>query len=189
MKFLRQFLRDTRGTTIIEFAVVAPIFFLIIFAIIELGLLMFSQVALESATMQVSRSAAICNKESGGGADCAQAVRTLIAARTRGLINAENIRIQANPLANGGIPSNPELCLTNPPSTPAICPSGTMFDDRNGNGRYDGPGEVTVGTAGQLVEIRVSYPWRTLIPMMDRIYGDDGVMLLSASTIIKNEPQ
>lgn len=192
MKILRKLTSNQDGATIIEFAVVAPIFFFIIFCIIELGLLLFSQVALESATMQVSRSASICNQSAGGaGADCASAVRELIRQRTRGLINGENIVVEANTLAAGGVQTQPELCGTNPPRAVATgaCPAGTPFQDTNNNGRYDGIGNVSTGNAGDLVEIRVSYPWRIMIPMMEHVYGNNGLLMLSASTVIKNEPQ
>lgn len=195
MLITRQFRQDQSGATIIEFAVIAPVFFFLMFIIIELGLMLFSQVALESATMQVSRSASVCNSGGNGGGDCASLVRQLVQQRTRGLINSENITVSANTLANGGAARAPELCLTNPPSSPPVCPD--RYEDRNGNGRYDGPGTVSTGNAGDLVEIRVSYPWRMLIPGIERLivdsgklYGnDDNVLMLSASTIIKNEPQ
>lgn len=191
MKSMRQLGRDEHGATLIEFAIVAPIFFFLIFCIIELGLLLFSQVALESATMQVSRSASICNKGGTGGSDCASIVRRLITERTRGLINGESVRVSANTLAAGGAAAAPDICLTDPPSTPPSgqCTAG-KYIDKNNNGTYDGPGSLSVGNAGDLVEIRVTYPWRMLIPSIARLYGNaDGVVLLSASTIIKNEPQ
>lgn len=187
-KLLRQFTRASEGAAIIEFAVVAPLFFFIMFCIIELGLVLFSQVAIESATMQVSRSASICN-QTGTGGDCASMVRNIVQEKTRGLINGSNVVVSANTMAAGGVASTPEICMTNPPSSPAICPAGTPFIDRNNNGRYDGPGNVSTGNAGDVVEIRVSYPWRVLVPWLQNLYGDNGVVMLSASTVIKNEPQ
>ncbi len=198
---LRRCWHNREGAAIIEFALIAPLFFFLMFCILELGLLTFSQIALESATMQVSRSAAIGT--SGQGCDRACTVRRLIEEKTRGLIDGENVVVEANTLANGGVQRAPEFCLTEPPTVAppsGTCPNGVGCLDTNNNGRCDGPGSVSLGAAGDLVEIRVSYPWQLKIPFLDtisfsantprtgRLYGREGVVLLSASTVIKNEP-
>lgn len=200
MQLFQRFRRDARGATIIEFALVAPVFFFLMFVVIELGLLLFTQVALESATMQVSRSAAICNK-AGNGTDCASIVRTIVQQRTKGLVNAKGVVVEARSLAQGGVPRIPDICITDPPSSPPTCPEDIPYVDNNGNKNYDAPGGVSVGSAGDLVEIRATLPWELMIPFLDRmplfgsprtenkLYGTDGIVTLSASTVIKNEPQ
>lgn len=57
------FKKDERGTTIAEFAVVALVFFIIIFGIIEFGRLLYTHNALTDATRRGARFAAL-HKES-----------------------------------------------------------------------------------------------------------------------------
>ena len=199
----RDFRVANEGSTIIEFALVAPIFFFLIFLLTELGLLVFTQVALESATMQVSRSAAIGASSSGCDRVCT--IQNLVKQKTLGLINAQNVVVQANPLTSGGVSTSSaaEYCLVNgqltPPNSDQTCPGGGVCIDTNGDGKCEGASSLSVGNAGDLVEIRVSYPWQLMIPFLDTVtfgdqghagslYGSSGVVVLSSSTIVKNEP-
>jgi Flp pilus assembly protein TadG len=58
MKLIRA-CSDESGTTAIEFAVTAPLFFLLLFAIFEGGLLMWTQLGLQHATEAAARCATI----------------------------------------------------------------------------------------------------------------------------------
>jgi hypothetical protein len=44
-----------------------------------------------------------------------------------------------------------------------------------------------VGTSSDLVEIRVSYVWQVMFPLMKPFFNN-GVAVLSSSTVVKNEP-
>ena len=57
--------RDRRGAQALEFAVIAAVFFPVSFAILELGLLLWTQNAMQSAAAMAARCGAI------GSADCA----------------------------------------------------------------------------------------------------------------------
>lgn len=52
---LRRFRRNRRGSAAVEFALVAPIFFALLFAIIELALVFFASQMLETVTQDTSR--------------------------------------------------------------------------------------------------------------------------------------
>lgn len=57
--------RNERGTTVAEFAVVALLFFMIIFGIIEFGRLLYTHNALTDATRRGARFASLHTKEDG----------------------------------------------------------------------------------------------------------------------------
>ncbi len=52
--------KRARGTTTVEFAVVGTVFFIVLFAVIEMGRLLFVWNALDEATRRGARVAAIC---------------------------------------------------------------------------------------------------------------------------------
>ena len=52
---LRRFRRNRRGSAAVEFALVAPLFFAVLFAIIELALVFFSSQILETVTQDTAR--------------------------------------------------------------------------------------------------------------------------------------
>ena len=64
MKSLNQ-RQNERGTTVAEFAVVALLFFVIIFAIIEFGRLLYTHNALTDATRRGARFASLNSKDDG----------------------------------------------------------------------------------------------------------------------------
>jgi Flp pilus assembly pilin Flp len=187
-----RFLRDDSGATAIEFSIVAGMFFLLMLGVIEFGLFMMTQVAIESATTQAGRATAI-GVATGG--DRVAAVTSLIRQRTAGLINRDAIIISASTVATGGA-TVPDFCLHEngaPADSPPTCPpwvvDGQVHYFENGNNNvYNGPGTTTLGNAGDLVEVRVSYPWRVLIPFLGEFFGDHGVVLITSSTVVRNEP-
>ena len=54
-KALRRFRRNRRGSAAVEFALVAPVFFALLFAILETGIIFFAGQVLESVTQDSSR--------------------------------------------------------------------------------------------------------------------------------------
>src|ERR1700759_1242 len=54
-KMLRRFRRNRRGSAAVEFALVAPIFFALLFAIIETALVFFASQVLETVTQDSAR--------------------------------------------------------------------------------------------------------------------------------------
>lgn len=59
MKLANNIWRDERGATALEFAILAPIFFLLIFGIIAFGLLFWTQVGLQHGAEMAARCASI----------------------------------------------------------------------------------------------------------------------------------
>ena len=59
MKAANKIWRDERGATALEFAILAPVFFLLIFGIIAFGLLFWTQVGLQHGAEMAARCASI----------------------------------------------------------------------------------------------------------------------------------
>ena len=207
LKFIQRFLAARAGATILEYSLVAPIFFLLLFAIVEYGLFTFHSVAIESAVMQSARTASLGRSNASTGACTATSDRVgylqcVLRDKTSGLINASSIVITANTVAGGGVPASatPDICFGNPPRVGGVCPTGTPWQDVNGNGVYDAGTALTVaslGNAGDLVEVRVYYPWKVQIPFMKEFFGcrgnpgpgcQQGVAMITSATVLKNEP-
>lgn len=186
----RAFWRDRSGATIVEFAIVAPVFFLLLLGVIQFGLVMFNRAVIEAVVVQVSRTAALGKASSSCDRVCT--IKAAVSAKSFKLMNSDKITVTANPVASGGT-RVPDICLTvDPPSAPAVCPpasgGGANYEDRNGIAGYQGEANMSVGEAGDIVEVRVSYPYKLLIPFVGKYIGDNGVMMISATTVVKNEP-
>jgi Flp pilus assembly protein TadG len=56
---LSEFYRSTEGTTAVEFGITAPVFFMVIFGIIECGMLLWTQLGLQHGVQMAARCASI----------------------------------------------------------------------------------------------------------------------------------
>lgn len=206
LPFIRQAARDARGATIIEFAVVAPLFFMLILGILEFGLFMMHKIAVESLTMEISREATL-GKTSGGPCsgtiDRVGYIRCLAQSKGSAFVRHEQLVVQVNPVsANGTI--IPDICLRHagvyldpPSSTEAVCDeSGDVHEEINGIPGYQSAAASDMGDAGTVMEVRISYPWKVLIPFMAQFFGSmdgstgehSGVVMITSSTVVRNEP-
>src|SRR5215467_4655352 len=68
---LRRFGRNGRGSAVVEFALVAPMFFALLFAIIETALMFFASQVLETITQNSARVVLTGQAQSGSVASCA----------------------------------------------------------------------------------------------------------------------
>lgn len=200
--FLQRFLHDQRGANILEFALVAPVFFLLLLGIMEFGLYMFNQVMIQSIAYQAAREASL-GRISGTGpcaatANTVQYITCLVQQKSSSLVRGNAIQVAiARTTPSGGV-AQPDVCfLANGEVSSTVDPCPTnQWEEVNGIINYQSLSTVNnSGAAGEIVEVRVVYPWRTIIPFMARYFGTrdpngvgSGVVLISASTVVKNEP-
>ncbi|MFZ4541199.1 MAG: TadE/TadG family type IV pilus assembly protein [Rickettsiales bacterium] len=187
---LIRFKCNREGAAAVEFALVAGAFFILMMGVIEYGMIMFTKVAIESATMQVARTAGIGTTSSGCDRVCT--IKNTIATKTMGLVSPQSVIVTSRVVSGSttATPPTPDICLlssTNP--FPATCPGAWQNNDGVvGYQQNTGVTAASIGTSGRLVEIRVTYLWRVLFPMFRSYFGTNGVYTITSSTVVKNEP-
>ncbi|MCH2547347.1 MAG: pilus assembly protein [Alphaproteobacteria bacterium] len=153
--------KNQEGATAIEFAVVAPVLFLLIFGIIEFGILFATQSALEGATNSAARTYKAQARDGNKGAD-AGTIHNLITQYSGGLVMPGSLRVVAKRLANWGTSSMPK-------------------NSKKNRGRTGGTGDI--------MQYRIYYDYEIKTPFLSKIMGGKrGVMALQASTVVQNEP-
>lgn len=179
-------LKCRKGATLVEFAFLVPVYFLILFAIVEFSLVLFTSSMLEGAVREASRFG-ITGSDGNGGVSREEYITQIIEKNTITLIEPEKMVIetqvynqfdqigQAEPYAddngNGGYDT------------------GESFTDINGNGAWDEDmGLAGLGGPGDVVVYTINYPWSIMTPMMGKLIGDNGVLRLSSSIAVRNEP-
>lgn len=108
-------IRNNDGATIIEFAIVAPVLFMLVFGIIEFSLLMFASSVVEGATNNAARLSktgaerAVTGSAAQRAAADAARLRQLILDRGAGVLKDENLVITTvredntnSPMGNSG---------------------------------------------------------------------------------------
>ena len=105
---LRRFRRNRRGSAAVEFALVAPIFFAVLFAIIELALVFFASQMLETVTQDSARL--IMTGQAQNAAYTQAQFKTDVCAKLTMMFDC----------ANGIYDRRAELSVVLPPSTSPI---------------------------------------------------------------------
>ena len=171
-KCLIRLLRQQQGATVIEFALVAPLLFFLVFAIIEFSLVMFVSSAVESPTIIGSRYgitgnlyaefAGDYNDDNGDGVPDNVSreafIRSEVEQRTLGLLNPSRLHISAQSFGSLG-----EL---------RTATNTANFD---------------AGAANETVLYNVTYDWPLLTPLASTMFGQDGVVQITSSVVVVNE--
>lgn len=152
--------KKRRGVTAVEFALVAPAFFLLLIGITEISLVMLTEHLLENATYNASRTA----KTGYVATDKTQIETVMDVLLTR----------------LGGL---------SPLIDPArVSVTWVSYGNLSDIGQPE-QGVESLGTAAQVVVYTISYPWHLFTPMISKIIGnEDGIITLSSRIVVRNEP-
>lgn len=158
--FLSRRNKGKRGVASIEFALIAPIFFLLLMGTTEISLIMLVEHLLESASYNASRTAKTGYIETGK-----TQLETVMAEVTQRLGNL-------SPLINPAY----------------ITVTSDAYGDLSAIGQPD-EGSEGFGTAGQVVVYKISYPWKLFTPLIGDLMGDENhIINLSSRIVVRNEP-
>lgn len=176
---------DDTGATIIEFAIVAPVFLLMLMAVFDLGFLIYSKAVLQGAVEHGARSASLENTEWSTIEDRVnEQVRAVIPVRD----SSTDISFEFDPLYYenyNDIQLPEDFTDTN---NNDIWDSNECFVDRNGNGNYD----VDVGLTGRggaqdVVSIRAEVTYKRIFPLW-MMLNQSQDYTITAATFLRNQP-
>jgi hypothetical protein len=157
-RYLRN--RFRKGTTAVEFAIIAPVFFLFFIGIVEISMIMLTQHLLENATYNASRLA-----KTGYVAAGKTQLETVMDVIDREL---------------GSL--SPLISVARLSFRSTVYGQLSQID-------LPGQGAAGLGAADQVVVYTVSYPWKVFTPMMSDIIADDnGIINLTSRIVVRNEP-
>jgi Flp pilus assembly protein TadG len=165
---IRCFRRNRRGSAAVEFALIAPIFFALLFAIIETGILFLAGQLLETITQNSARM--ILTGQAQTAAYTQAQFATYVCGQVPALFNCNDISIDVE-----SYPSFSNVALSNP-----IDSSGNF--DTNLQYNPGGPGDVVV--------VRLFYQWPLIVTGLgwnpSNLTGNK--RLLVGTAAFKNEP-
>jgi len=169
MLLLSRFKRSQGGATVVEFAMVALPFFMLLYAIFDVALIFFAQSTLENGIMAAARQIRTGQAQSDG-MNAAQ-FRTLVCDEISMLLSCD-AALGLDVRTYGGFGSAQ--------FSPALDDSGNL----SGSMSFD------PGSAGDVVVIRAFYTWPMLTPTVGTNFVNmaGGHRLLEASTAFRNEP-
>jgi Flp pilus assembly protein TadG len=178
---LRRFGRNRRGSAAVEFALVAPVFFALLFAIIETALMFFASQVLETITQDSARMIATGQAQSGQVASCQVAgvstpctqasFKTYVCNQIPALFSCNSLYVDVESYpAFSNITLNSQIDASN------------NFISNNMQYSPGGPGDIVV--------VRLFYPWQLFVTglgfNMSNLSGNQ--RLLVATAAFQNEP-
>lgn len=173
------------GSTIVEFAIVAPLFVLVLFAALQIGFVMLIQNALDTAAREASRVGITGATTAGMTRNQAINAKILdvINIYSGGIVDPAKVSIVVKAYPSLDSVGSPEP-FTDTNNNGRRDP-GEPFTDVNGNGVWDADQGVSgsFGLSGQVVEYNICYPWDTVFP----IFGSSSLIRLCGVTPVLNE--
>lgn len=177
--------RDENGSSLMEFALGAPVLATVMIASMEFGIIMLTNTLMESSLREAARFG-ITGQQVPGQSRLERIIE-IIDERTLGLIDlsAADVDILVYP-SFSDVGRGEDYVDGN--ANGAYDP-GETFTDENSNGQWDADiGAVGSGESGDIVVYRLGYDWNTMTPFAGHFIGNDGVLHLKASIVVRNEP-
>jgi len=180
-----RFRHNESGAAVVEFAFAAPIVFLLLAGAVELGMIMFVNVLMESALRDASRYG--ITGQVPTGETRLQQITDIISKDTVGLVDMSKAKVDVEVYPSFADIGHGETFVDG--NGNGVYDPGETFTDENGNGKWDSDlGTAGAGGPGDIVVYRISYDWPLLTPIMKPLIGHDGTFTLTASVAVRNEP-
>ena len=178
MRFRKWGKRANSGSAAIEFAMIAPVFFLLTFAILETGFVFFADMILENAVKVTGR---LVRTGQAQQAQLSQSqFRSEVCNHIDFLLSCDpgDLLIDVRAFSNFGSASYPE----------ALDAEGNLNPDLNS---FEPGGSSQTGQ-NAIVLVRVLYKWPLFTPLFAQYFENMGTgsnaRLISSSMAFKNEP-
>ena len=169
MKILRRFRRNRRGSAAVEFALVAPLFFGLLFAIIELAMVFFASQVLETATQDSARM--IMTGQAQNASFTQAQFKNLVCSKLTVMFDCVNgVSIDVQSYSAFG--------------------SVNVADPIDASKNFVPPNNYLPGNPGDVVVVRLFYKWPLYVTglglNLENISGSQ--RLLTATAAFQNEP-
>lgn len=176
---LQRLAREKRGMALVEFALIAPTFMLLLMGVFDIGYGMYAKAILEGAVESAGRSASLENTTNAAIDD---KVRAQITALNRSG-NLQFTRTYYQNYVDVDLPEDFTDTNGNSQWDPGEC-----YVDRNGNNSWDAdvglPGR---GGAQDVVLYSAAFEYRRLFPLW-KILGQSENQTITGTTYLRNQP-
>lgn len=177
--------RARRGATAVEFALVAPVAFTLVCIFIDLSMVMFITNVMEGGLREASRYAITGYVEVGKTRE--QKIAEIVQDHSYGFIKPADLTIVYKVYPSFADVGKPEPFVDQ--NSNGKYDVGEPFTDINSNGQWDADmGKAGTGGPGDVVAYIVSYNWKLWTPLASEIWPNNGLVTLSATVAVRNEP-
>ncbi|MFM6931249.1 MAG: TadE/TadG family type IV pilus assembly protein [Novosphingobium sp.] len=181
MTFPRALLRDTRGVTVVEFALIAPVLLVLLMGIYDVGYQLYASSVLQGALQKAGRDATI-----EGAATTTSTIDQRVSDQIKMVVPNATLAFSRKAYATFGTVSKPEdFSDLNSNGT---CDKGEPYEDINGNSMWDTDrGKTGQGGAKDAVlySVTMTYPRPLAVAPM---IGLSNTVTVKTETVLRNQP-
>jgi Flp pilus assembly protein TadG len=165
---LRRFRRNRRGSAAVEFALVAPVFFALLFAIIETAIIFFASQVLETITQDSARM--IMTGQAQSASYTQAQFKTYLCGKIPALFNCSDVYVDVQSYS--------------------AFSSVTISDPIDSGKNFVPTMNYSPGAAGDIVVVRVFYQWPLFVTGLGYNISNltGSKRLLTATAAFRNEP-
>lgn len=171
---------DSRGATIVEFAMILPALCVLLLGIFDLGYRSYASSVLQGALHEAARMSTV------GGINQSQ-IDARVRQRLSNFTSQGTVTITTSSYYEYSHVGTPER-ITSDTTPIGTYNSGDCYEDANGNAQYDvDRGRAGLGGAEDIVRYQVSIDVPRLFPI-HRFLGWTSNDVISGNTILRNQP-
>lgn len=175
----RRLIRDARGVTVVEFALIAPVLLLMLMGVYDLGFSLYVNAMLQGSIQQAGRNSSI------EGAS-PSAMDSVVSSAVKAVIPGATLSFSRKAYFSMTEVARPED-FTDVDNN-GVCNAGEPFEDVNGNGTWDSDRGMS-GQGGArdavLYSVTVTYP-RPFA--MASLAGFSNTVTMKSATVLRNQP-
>jgi hypothetical protein len=177
-RFLRRIRRETKGAAALEFAIIAPVFFMLLWGIFETGLVFFASQTLTHAMQVTSRQ--IRTGQAHADELTKNDYRQMVCDQVNYLLSCDGDKLYIDVQSYSSFGG---VAFPSP-----LDEDGNLDDENMDHFNIGESGNISGGTS--IVLVRAFYVWPLLTPVFSQFFANmpGDKRLLSASVAFKNEP-
>ena len=182
-RFVRRLRRHRRGAAMIEFALLGPLFFLLLMGIFDYSWQIYARQVLQGAVAKAARASTL---ESNMASQTALDDRVTLAVQS--VFKDAVVSFTRKTYDSFGDVGNPEPFKDSKLPLNGVYDEGECFEDINGNGKWDADrGRDGNGGADDVVLYTASMKIKRVLPVW-RMLGQPQESTLTATTVLRNQP-
>ena len=179
---IRRLRRSERGVALIEFALTAPVFLLVLMGIFDYCWQMYAQQVLQGAVSKVGRDSTLEQFATNQ-----QTLDDRVEAQVHKVFRNAEVTFTRKAYDNFDQVGTEERYTDDKPKNGQY-DAGECFDDFNGNGQWDRDrGRDGNGTANDVILYTASMKFKRVLPVWNML-GQPQETTLSSSTVLRNQP-
>jgi Flp pilus assembly protein TadG len=177
-------LRNQSGASAVEFALIAPVFMVVLMGAFDIGHTQYAQSILHGEMTKAGRSSTF---ETGSGATRQAILDKQVSSAVKKISRQATVTFTRKAFNSYSRAQNPGEPFKDS-NLNGICNAGEAFEDSNRNGVWDSDAGVNgQGGAKDVVLYTATVTYPRLFPMA-KLLGWPGTVTLSAATTLRNQP-